>query len=65
MRESDKQMLADHYLDFYQMAYSVLHNKEDVEDVVQESLAVTMAHTWVKRNYSAKGTTVCGNNCRK
>ena len=51
MRESDKQMLADHYLDFYQMAYSVLHNKEDVEDVVQEALAITMAHTWVTNPY--------------
>ena len=64
MRESDKQMLADHYLDFYQMAYSVLHNKEDVEDVVQESLAVTMAHTWVKNpyNYCVK---VLRHNCYK
>ena len=51
MRECDKQMLADHYLDLYQMAFSVLHNKEDVEDVVQESLAVTMAHAWVKDPY--------------
>ena len=64
MRESDKQMLADHYLDFYQMAYSVLHNKEDVEDVVQESLAVTMAHTWIKNpyNYCVK---VLRHNCYK
>lgn len=64
MHERDKQMLADHYLDFYQMAYTVLHNKEDVEDVVQEALAVTMSHTWVKNpyNYCVK---VLRNNCYK
>lgn len=64
MHERDKQMLADHYLDFYQMAYAVLHNKADVEDVVQESLAVTMSHTWVKNpyNYCVK---VLHHNCYK
>ena len=57
-------MLADHYLDFYQMAYSVLRNKEDVEDVVQEALAATMSHTWVKNpyNYCVK---VLRHNCYK
>lgn len=64
MLERDKQMLADHYLDFYQMAYTVLHNKEDVEDVVQESLAVTMSQIWVKNpyNYCVK---VLRHNCYK
>ena len=42
MREADKQMLADHYLDFYQIAFSILHNETDVEDAVQEALAITM-----------------------
>ncbi len=42
MREVDKQILADHYLDLYQMAYSMLQNKADAEDAVQEALVVTM-----------------------
>ena len=45
MRERDKQMLADHYLDFYQMAYTLLHNKEDVEDAVHDALVDTMSQT--------------------
>ena len=35
-------MLADHYLDLYRMAFVLLQNEADVEDVVQEALAVTM-----------------------
>ena len=42
MREADKQMLADHYLDLYQMAYSMLRNAADAEDAAQEALVVTM-----------------------
>ena len=51
MKESDKQMLADHYLDLYRMAFVLLQNEADVEDVVQEALAVTMSKTWVKDPY--------------
>ena len=43
MREADKQMLADHYLDLYQMAFSILQNETDSEDAVQEALVVTMS----------------------
>ena len=47
MREADKQMLADHYLDFYRMAFSILQNETDVEDAVQEALVETMTrHLW-------------------
>ena len=42
MRDAEKQMLADHYLDLYQIAFSILHNETDVEDAVQEALVVTM-----------------------
>lgn len=52
MREQDKQMLADHYLDLYRMAYDVLHNETDTEDVVQEALAVTMAHPFLVKPYN-------------
>lgn len=52
MREQDKQMLADHYLDFYRMAYNLLHNETDTEDVVQEALAVTMARPFLTRPYN-------------
>ena len=44
MREADKQMLADHYLDLYRMAFSILQNEADVEDAVQEALVQTMTH---------------------
>ena len=42
MREADKQMLADHYLDLYRMAFAILQNETDSEDAVQEALVVTM-----------------------
>ena len=42
MRDADKQMLADHYLDLYRMAYLMLKNETDAEDAVQEALVVTM-----------------------
>lgn len=42
MQDADKQMLADHYLDLYQMAFAILQNEADVEDAVQEALVVTM-----------------------
>lgn len=52
MHEKDKQMLADHYLDFYRLAYDMLHNETDVEDVVQESLATTMSHAMLNNPYN-------------
>jgi len=45
-------MLADHYLDLYRMAYNLLHNEADTEDVVQEALAVTMAHPFLTKPYN-------------
>ena len=51
MRDADKQMLADHYLDFYRMAYSILQNKADVEDAVQEALVETMTRPLVGDPY--------------
>lgn len=64
MRECDKQILADHYLDFYRIAYSLLHNETDVEDVVQDALVETMSQPWVRDpfRYCAKVVT---NNCIK
>lgn len=64
MREQDKQLLADHYLDFYQIAFSILHNQTDVEDVVQEALVKTMAQPLLNDpyNYCAKAVR---NNCMK
>jgi len=52
MRDTDKQMLADRYLDLYRTAYSILHNKTDVEDAVQEALAITMSRTLLGNPYS-------------
>ena len=45
MREADKQMLADHYLDLYQIAFSFFFNETDVEDAVQEALTITMSRS--------------------
>ena len=42
MRDADKQMLADHYLDLYQMAFSILKSEMDAEDAVQDALVETM-----------------------
>ena len=64
MRESDKQMLADHYLDLYQMAYSLLHNKADVEDAVQDALVDTMSNPFVVNPYNYCKR-VLKNNCLK
>lgn len=64
MRESDKQMLADHYLDFYQMAYTLLHNKADVEDAVHDALVETMSNPLVTNPYQYCSKVV-RNNCRK
>ena len=64
MRESDKQMLAEHYLDLYQMAYNVLHNETDSEDAVQEALALTMSQMWLSNPYSYC-TKVLYNYCYK
>lgn len=52
MRDADKQLLADHYLDFYRIAYSILKNEADVEDAVQEALVVTMTRPMVGDPYS-------------
>ena len=52
MREADKQMLADHYLDLYQIAFSILHNEADVEDAVQEALAITMSRSLMGDPYA-------------
>lgn len=42
MRESDQNMLADRYLDLYQMAFAILHSQCDAEDAVQEALVRTL-----------------------
>lgn len=48
MRESDRHILADHYLDLYRMAYGILHNQSEAEDAVQEALARTLARPMVQ-----------------
>ena len=37
-----RQQLVDHYLDFYALAYAMLHDKDDAKDAVQEALVRTM-----------------------
>lgn len=48
MISKEKQILADHYLDFYRMAYSILGNSSDTEDAVQEALTITMSKPFLK-----------------
>ncbi len=38
-----RQLLVDHYLDFYTLAYSMLANSDDARDTVQEALTRTLA----------------------
>lgn len=48
MRECDQHILADHYLDLYQMAYHLLLDATEAEDAVQEAMARTFAQPRVK-----------------
>lgn len=64
MRELDKQLLADHYLDFYQIAYNILRNPADAEDAVHDALVKTMSHPMIKDPYRYCATIV-RNNCVK
>ena len=43
--------LTDHYLDLYSYAFSVLKNKADAEDAVQESLATTLSYPMLRNPY--------------
>lgn len=56
MRESDQHILAEHYLDLYQMAYLLLQNQAEAEDAVQEALARSFAQPFVKQplNYCVR-----------
>lgn len=51
MLDKDKQILVDHYLDFYRIAYSMLRNQSDSEDAVQEALMLTMSRPFVLHPY--------------
>lgn len=64
MREQDKQLLVDHYLDFYQIAFNILRNQTDVEDVVQDALVKTMSQPMLRDPilYCSK---IVRNNCIK
>ena len=41
-RAKKKQELIEHYLDFYNVALSMLRNEDDAKDVVQEALVRTL-----------------------
>ena len=42
-RAKTRQLLVDHYLDFYTLACNMLNDDDDARDAVQEALARTMA----------------------
>ncbi len=52
MRDADKQYLADHYYDFFAIAYAIMQNEEEAKDAVQEALATTMAAPLVRNVHS-------------
>lgn len=58
MRDKDKQILVDHYIDFYRIAYAMLRNQSDVEDAVQEALTLTMSRPFVRHPYQYCVSTV-------
>lgn len=64
MRDKDKQILADRYIDLYAIAYALLHNDDDARDAVQEALAVTMAFPLLRDPYRFCGR-VLRNICYK
>lgn len=46
MNRADKrQLLADHYLDFYSLAMAMLHDEDDACDAVQEAIVSTLTRT--------------------
>lgn len=64
MRERDKQLLADHYLDFYQIAFSILRNPADAEDAVHDALVKTMSQPMLKDPYRYCSTIVRNNSVK-
>ncbi len=49
MKRADKrQLLVDHYLDFYSVAMAILKDEQDAKDVVQEALVRTLTKLGVK-----------------
>ena len=49
MRRAEKrQLLVDHYLDFYSVAMAILKDEQDAKDVVQEALVRSMTRIGVK-----------------
>lgn len=46
-RAEKRQLLVDHYVDFYALALSMLHNTDDAQDAVQEALVNTMTRPLV------------------
>lgn len=54
MKRADKrQLLVEHYLDFYSAAYAMLRDEDDAKDAVQEALVRTLVQHGVDdvRNY--------------
>lgn len=53
MKGADKrQQLVDHYLDFYSLALSMLHDEDDACDAVQEALVRTLVRPLVNNPVS-------------
>lgn len=49
MKRADKrQLLVDHYLDFYSVAMAIVRDEQDAKDAVQEALVRTMTKSGVE-----------------
>jgi len=51
MHQRNQHILIDKYLDMYRSAYNMLHDTADVEDALQESIAITLARPWLRDPY--------------
>ncbi|MBR6049116.1 MAG: RNA polymerase sigma factor [Bacteroidales bacterium] len=46
-RAEKRQLLVDHYVDFYALALAMLHNTDDAQDAVQEAVVNTLTRPFV------------------
>lgn len=61
-RAEKRQLLVDHYLDFYSVAMAILKDDDDAREAVQEALMRTMLKMGVK-DVCSYCTRVVKNNC--
>ena len=61
-RAEKRQLLVDHYLDYYSVAMAILKDDDDAREAVQEGLVKTMMQRHVK-DVNGYCVSVVKNNC--